>query len=125
MMPEPVALSKNRCSSTESGGAVAQPARPAAKAMTLIAMEMLLMRVTASSPDQVRRIAGTPRPIIDRLNLALRHALADPKVKEAFDKNAMDLYPADQETPEIASAMLKSEIKRWGDVIRANKITAQ
>jgi len=69
--------------------------------------------------------AGTPRPIIDRLNLALRHALADPKVKEAFDKNAMDLYPAGQETPEIATAMLKSEIKRWGDVIRANKITAQ
>jgi len=68
---------------------------------------------------------GTPRPVIDRLNLALRHALADPKVKEAFDKNAMDLYPADQETPEIATAMLKSEIKRWGDVIRANKITAQ
>jgi tripartite-type tricarboxylate transporter receptor subunit TctC len=68
---------------------------------------------------------GTPRPIVDRLNLALRHALADPKVKEAFDKNAMDLYPADQETPEIATAMLKSEIKRWGDVIRANKITAQ
>ena len=69
--------------------------------------------------------AGTPRPVIDRLNLALRHALADPRVKEAFDKNAMDLYPADQETPEIATAMLKSEIKRWGDVIRANKITAQ
>jgi len=68
---------------------------------------------------------GTPRPIVDRLNLALRRALADPKVKEAFDKNAMDLYPADQETPEIATAMLKSEIKRWGDVIRANKITAQ
>ena len=37
----------------------------------------------------------------------------------------MDLYPADQETPEIATAMLKSEIKRWGDVIRANNITAQ
>ena len=68
---------------------------------------------------------GTPRPIVDRLNLALRHALADPKVKEAFDKSAMDLYPADQETPEIATVMLKSEIKRWGDVIRANKITAQ
>src|SRR5204863_8649111 len=69
--------------------------------------------------------AATPRPIVDRLNLALRHALADPKVKEAFDKNAMDFYPADQETPDIATAMLKSEIKRWGDVIRANKITAQ
>ena len=69
--------------------------------------------------------AGTPRPIIDRLNVALRHALADAKVKEAFAKGGMDLYPADQETPEIASAMLKSEIKLWGDVIRANKITAE
>ena len=68
--------------------------------------------------------AGTPRPIIDRLNLALRHALADPKVKEAFDKNAMDFYPVDQETPEIATAMLKSEIKRWGDVVRSNHIQA-
>ena len=37
----------------------------------------------------------------------------------------MELYPAGQETPDIATAMLKSEIKRWGDVIRANKITAQ
>ncbi len=69
--------------------------------------------------------AGTPRPIIDRLNGALRHALADQKVKDAFAKGGMDFYPAGQETPEIATAMLKSEIKRWGEVIRANNITAQ
>src|SRR5437868_15384619 len=59
-MPEPVALSKKRCSSTENGGAEAQPARPVATAMAPIAMEMLLLRVTASPPDKVRRIAGTP-----------------------------------------------------------------
>ena len=47
--------------------------------------------------------AGTPRPIIDRLNAALRHALADAKVKEDFTEGGMDLYPADQETPEAAS----------------------
>jgi tripartite-type tricarboxylate transporter receptor subunit TctC len=69
--------------------------------------------------------AGTPRPIVERLNLALRHTLADTKVQESFAKNGMDLYPADQMTPEIATTMLKSEIKRWGDVIRDNKITAQ
>ena len=68
---------------------------------------------------------GTPRPIIDRLNAALRQALADTKVRDAFAKAGMEFYPAGQETPEIATAMLKSEIKRWGDVIRANKITAQ
>ena len=69
--------------------------------------------------------AGTPRPIIDRLNAALRQALTDPKVKDAFTKAGTELYPAGQDTPDIATAMLKSEVKRWGDVIRANKITAQ
>ena len=69
--------------------------------------------------------AGTPRPVIDKVNAALRHALADPKAKDAFAKAGMELYPAGQETPEIATAMLKSEIKRWGDVIRTNNIQAQ
>jgi tripartite-type tricarboxylate transporter receptor subunit TctC len=68
---------------------------------------------------------GTPRPAIDRLNAALRQALANPKVIEVFEKNGMDVYPAAQQTPEAATAMLKNEIKRWGDVVRANNIAAQ
>jgi tripartite-type tricarboxylate transporter receptor subunit TctC len=67
--------------------------------------------------------AGTPRPIVDRLNAALRHALADAKVKKIFAEGGMDLFPPGQETPEAASTLLKSEIKLWGDVIRANNIT--
>jgi len=69
--------------------------------------------------------AGTPRPIVDRLNAALRHALADARVRQTFEEGGMDLFPPDQQTPEAASALLKSEIKLWGDVIRANKISAQ
>ena len=38
----------------------AQPARLAAIATALIAMEMFLMRDTARPPNKVRRIAGTP-----------------------------------------------------------------
>jgi tripartite-type tricarboxylate transporter receptor subunit TctC len=68
---------------------------------------------------------GTPRPIIDRLNVALRHALADARVQKTFADGGMDLFPADQETPEAAGALLNSEIKLWGDVIRANNIAAQ
>jgi tripartite-type tricarboxylate transporter receptor subunit TctC len=68
---------------------------------------------------------GTPRPIVDRLNGALRHALADAKVKQTFEDGGMDLYPADRETPEAAAALLKSELKLWRNVIRANNITAQ
>jgi tripartite-type tricarboxylate transporter receptor subunit TctC len=69
--------------------------------------------------------AGTPRPIVDRLNAALRHALGDAKVKKTFADGGMDLFPAAQQTPEAAAVLLKSELKLWGDVIRANKITAQ
>jgi tripartite-type tricarboxylate transporter receptor subunit TctC len=69
--------------------------------------------------------AGTPRPVIDRLNAALRHALADARVQKTFSDGGMDLFPPAQHTPEAASALLKSELKLWGDVIRANNITAQ
>jgi tripartite-type tricarboxylate transporter receptor subunit TctC len=69
--------------------------------------------------------AGTPRPTIDRLNTALRAALADAKVQKIFADGGMDLFPAAQETPEAAGEMLTSQIKLWGDVIRANNISAQ
>jgi tripartite-type tricarboxylate transporter receptor subunit TctC len=69
--------------------------------------------------------AGTPRPIVDRLNAALRHAMADARVKKTFAGGGMDLFPPEQWTPEAASALLKSELKLWRDVIRANNIQAQ
>jgi len=68
---------------------------------------------------------GTPRPIIDKLNAALRVALADPKLKKLYADGGMEEYPADKETPEAAAALLKSEIKRWGEVVRTNHIFAK
>jgi len=69
--------------------------------------------------------AGTPRPIVERLNAALRHALADGRVRKTFDEGGMDVFPPDQQTPEAAGALLKRELKLWGEVIRANNISAQ
>jgi tripartite-type tricarboxylate transporter receptor subunit TctC len=69
--------------------------------------------------------ARTPRPIVDKLNAALRTALADAKLRKTFNDGGMDLYPDDQETPEAANALLKSEIKLWGDVVRANHIATE
>jgi tripartite-type tricarboxylate transporter receptor subunit TctC len=69
--------------------------------------------------------AGTPQPIVDRLNAALRHALADAKVRQTFEEGGMEVFPPDQQTPEAASALLKRELKLWRDVIRANNISAQ
>ena len=36
--------------------------------------------------------AGTPQPIIDKLNAALRHAMADAKVQKIFADGGMDLF---------------------------------
>jgi tripartite-type tricarboxylate transporter receptor subunit TctC len=69
--------------------------------------------------------AGTPRPIVDKLNAALRTALADPKLRKTYSDGGMDLYPDNEETPEAARALLQSEIKLWGNVVRANHIAAQ
>ncbi|MGE5366080.1 MAG: Bug family tripartite tricarboxylate transporter substrate binding protein [Betaproteobacteria bacterium] len=69
--------------------------------------------------------AATPRPIIEKLNHALRVALTDAKLRKTFSDGGMDLYSQDQETPEASRALLKDQIKLWGDVIRANHIATQ
>jgi len=69
--------------------------------------------------------AGTPRPIIDKLNAALRTALNDEKLKKTYAEGGMDRYPPEQMTPEAAGALLKQEIPLWGDVIKTNHITGQ
>jgi hypothetical protein len=46
-------------------------------------------------------------------------------VRAIFDKNGMELYPATEQTPEAATVLLRSEVNRWGNVIRANKIEVQ
>jgi tripartite-type tricarboxylate transporter receptor subunit TctC len=69
--------------------------------------------------------AGTPRPIIDKINAALRTALADPKLQKTYADGGIYEYPADQETPEASAALLKNEIALWGQVIRDNHIAGQ
>jgi tripartite-type tricarboxylate transporter receptor subunit TctC len=69
--------------------------------------------------------AKTPRPIVDKINAALRVALDDPKVKKQFADGGMDEFSPEEETPEAASAMLKREIAFWGGVIKTNHITGQ
>lgn len=69
--------------------------------------------------------AGTPKPIIDKINAALRTALADPKLQKTYADGGIYEYPADQESPEASAALLKSEIALWGQVIRDNHIAGQ
>lgn len=63
--------------------------------------------------------AGTPPAVIDALNKAARDAIAAPSVREKLGKLGMRLAAS---SPAELQALLTSEIKRWGDVIRAAKI---
>jgi tripartite-type tricarboxylate transporter receptor subunit TctC len=69
--------------------------------------------------------ARTPRPVVDKLNTALRDALADAKVQKTFADGGMDEFPPDKTTPEAASALLMRDVKFWGDVIRDNHISGE
>jgi tripartite-type tricarboxylate transporter receptor subunit TctC len=61
--------------------------------------------------------AGTPEPVIAKLQDALQKALADPKVNERFAELGTAPVAADQATPAALQAKLLAEIDRWKPVI--------
>jgi tripartite-type tricarboxylate transporter receptor subunit TctC len=63
--------------------------------------------------------AGTPPAVLEALGRAAREAVAAAATQEKMAKLGMRLQAS---TPAEMQALLGSEIKRWGDVIRAAKI---
>ena len=59
--------------------------------------------------------AGTPRPIIDRLNAELRRTMASAEVREKLASIGGDLTV---NSPDEFAAMLKSEVVRWQKLAR-------
>ncbi|PIF91279.1 tripartite-type tricarboxylate transporter receptor subunit TctC [Acidovorax sp. 62] len=66
--------------------------------------------------------AGTPRPIIDKLNTTLNQALGTPALKERMAKDGFDPIPS---TPEQARARLEQEMPQWAKLIKERGITAE
>ncbi|MGX9962028.1 Bug family tripartite tricarboxylate transporter substrate binding protein [Roseomonas sp. F4] len=64
--------------------------------------------------------AGTPRPIIDRLNAASATALRGAKLQPRLAAEGADAAPG---TPEQFRDMIISERDRWGEVIRRANVT--
>ncbi|MBC5783563.1 tripartite tricarboxylate transporter substrate binding protein BugD [Ramlibacter sp. USB13] len=62
---------------------------------------------------------GTPKPVVDRMNAAVRAALKDPDVIKRMDDLGAEIVPDATNTPEALHAWLKSEIDKWGPVIKA------
>jgi tripartite-type tricarboxylate transporter receptor subunit TctC len=59
--------------------------------------------------------AKTPRPIIDRLNAAIMQALQMPDVKQYMSVQGLDISPS---APGEFGVFLKSEIEKWGKVVK-------
>jgi tripartite-type tricarboxylate transporter receptor subunit TctC len=66
--------------------------------------------------------AGTPEAVIKTLNAAMQETVSDPAIIKSWDTDGFVIYPKEMRTPAAANALLKSEIVRWGQVIRDNNI---
>jgi len=66
--------------------------------------------------------AGTPRPVVDRLNAESVKVMATPETRASL--GAMGGEPAGS-TPEQTAEFLRAEYARWGKVIRAANIKAE
>jgi tripartite-type tricarboxylate transporter receptor subunit TctC len=66
--------------------------------------------------------AATPPAIIGRLNEEIVAALASPDVKATLEKQGIELEPS---TPAQLAARIRSDLGKWGDVIRGAGIKTQ
>ena len=65
--------------------------------------------------------AGTPQPIINRMNEELAKTLKMPAVAEKFSAQGMTIEAS---SPDRLQSFIQSEIGRWAKVVRDNKINA-
>ena len=80
------------------------------------ALKTVLDRVPALAP------AGTPQPIVAKLNAALVAAVNDPEVRTRLHNAGTTPAPS---SPEEFDKYLRAEIARWGKVIRDKGITGE
>ena len=66
--------------------------------------------------------AGTPREIVDRLNLAMRRTLADAALQQSLLLQGMTPQPT---SPQEFGAMIRTDHAKWGAVIKSANITAK
>jgi tripartite-type tricarboxylate transporter receptor subunit TctC len=63
--------------------------------------------------------AGTPRPVIEKLNREISAIVEAPQMKEKLRDQGLE---ADAMKPEEIAALFKSESAKWAKVIRDAKI---
>jgi tripartite-type tricarboxylate transporter receptor subunit TctC len=62
--------------------------------------------------------AGTPGPIVDKLNAAINKSLDDPKVIDSLKNAGVDPTPGS--TPQSTADFVKAELAKWAPIIKAS-----
>jgi tripartite-type tricarboxylate transporter receptor subunit TctC len=63
--------------------------------------------------------AGTPRPVIDRLNRELRTALASDEVKKQLGLDGTEITPG---TPEAYADFIDKDERKWSELVKASGV---
>ena len=67
---------------------------------------------------------GTPAPVLQKINTALRFAMADDTIKQRMTELSSDIPPTEKMTADGLKDHLKAEINKWGPVIRKAGVSA-
>jgi tripartite-type tricarboxylate transporter receptor subunit TctC len=67
--------------------------------------------------------AGTPAPIVEKLNRATTEALAVPAIQQRLRSVGGDVIAAERRTPQYLGQFLADEIKKWEGPIKASGVT--
>jgi tripartite-type tricarboxylate transporter receptor subunit TctC len=67
---------------------------------------------------------GTPKAAVDKLVAAMQEASKDPGFRTRMSELGATVYPVEQITPAALASHLKSEIEKWGPVIKKAGIYA-
>ena len=66
--------------------------------------------------------AGIPAPVMDRLNAALREALASPDVQKQLKDQYVEIWSS---TPEEFTAVVRASYQSWSKLVKEAKIEAE
>jgi tripartite-type tricarboxylate transporter receptor subunit TctC len=65
---------------------------------------------------------NTPQSVVNKLNAAVVHALADPALRSRLESFGEQIYPREQQTPQSLAAFHKAELEKWWPIVKATNI---
>jgi tripartite-type tricarboxylate transporter receptor subunit TctC len=68
-----------------------------------------------SAWDAIMAPAGTPVAVVNRLNAAIRTALADPELRRQLADRGAEVAAG---TPQALGGFIRAEIERWGQAVK-------